>query len=220
MTGNIVDTITRAIRQSDVVFVLISHAYCNSDMCRDEFEFAFQTKKKVYLIFVQEDLKKDTYDWVLFRISGNLYYKVYKKDELKRLIDTLLDNNYHQTQSTKKINNDSNESHAPLLPITEDNQLIADWTSEDIQNWCRENKLEQWCEPLANYQGRALLGLNKFLKTDTNLQHIATSHNITMLDVILFKFELEKLVSGTAKTRRLSIKKNLTKRRASNASTK
>jgi hypothetical protein len=230
MKDNMVDTITSAIRQSEVVFVLLSDEYTKSGMCRSEWEFARHIKKKVYATIVQEDFDRDNYDWVLFHISGVLFYKVYKKNELKRLIDILRTNSHEQPQSTKKTMSGSNESHAVLLSITENNQLedaentknqsIAGWTSEEIQNWCRENKLNQWCEPLANYHGRALLELNRILKTDTYLQHIATNHRISILDVILFKSELDKLVSETAVTPKLSMKKNVAKRRASKSSTK
>ncbi|CAF1266080.1 unnamed protein product [Rotaria sordida] len=94
MKDNMVDTITSGIRQSKAVFVLLSNAYCASYFCRREWEFAINKKIKIYPVFVQEDFKKEAPDWALFNIGLNHYYKIYKHDDLERLIKTLCSDNH------------------------------------------------------------------------------------------------------------------------------
>ncbi|CAF1001962.1 unnamed protein product [Adineta steineri] len=230
MKDNMIDTITEAINQSEIVFVLLSDAYCKSDVCRCEWTFARSKKRKIYPIFVQESFKKDSCDWVWFYLGDDFYYRINKDDDLKRLIKELKTNN-DKLQSQKKISNDIPELSLAST-IERDNyqdnienpkkETITSWTSEDIQKWCRTNGFEQWCEPLAKYDGQSLLELNRILKTDDYLNNFAINQKITIFEVIRFKCELDKLVAGSTRitTHKPKTKKDLAKRRASKSSTK
>ena len=215
MKDNMVDTITQGIRGSDVMFVLLSDSYCKSDYCRREWTFAMQIKKAIYPVSGQEDFKRDAYDWVIFNIGTNYFYKLYKKDESQRLIKTLQKelrkNTDQQLQpSITKVTNNLSEAQTSLSLTTESNQpnknknlrktSIAEWTSEDIQDWCHKNNLEKWCEPLAKYDGEALLELHKVLATETHLENITHGHKLTLIDVVLFKSKLNKLLSKPTTT--------------------
>ncbi|UJR25085.1 hypothetical protein I4U23_006446 [Adineta vaga] len=199
MEKNIIDSITHAIRQSEVVFVLLSDAYCQSSTCRREWNFADTYKKTVCALVVQESFKRRSYDWVTFLIETDLYYKLHDKNDVKHLLENLRKNRHKLYQNDRDNLN---------------KQLIAEWTRDNVQSWCRENKLNQWCQPLAHYNGRDLLELNKVLKKDAYLHHVATSHDIPLLDVIKFRGELRKLISETITTTTpiISTKKTIIKR--------
>lgn len=223
MKDNIVDTITTAILQSKVVFVLLSDEYCSSDVCRREWEFALKKHIKVYPIIVQEGFKTHSYDWVDFNISNTLYYKIHSHDELIRLMENLKKDLREQKKPSKMPTE-------PPLEATANNQsdsrgqfkdkAVAKWTPGDIRNWCLKNNLEKWCAPLAEYHGAALLELNRLLETDANLPHIAHGHGITLIDVVLFKCELQKLLSNRKARVRTAKKKDTVKHRTTNMSTK
>ncbi|CAF2094339.1 unnamed protein product [Rotaria magnacalcarata] len=224
MKDNIVNTITTAIRQSKAVFVLLSEAYCSSDMCRREWEFALKKNIKVYPIIVQEGFKTDMYDWVAFNIGQTLYYRIHGHDALKRLMENLK-KDLHERKNSPKILTE------PPLEATANNQsdttreqfkdkAVAKWTPSDIHNWCEKNNLRKWCEPLAEYHGEALLELNRLLETDANLPHIAHGHGITLIDVVLFKCELQKLLSNRKARVKTAKKKDTVKHRTTNMSTK
>jgi hypothetical protein len=235
MKDDMVDAITQGIRESDIVFVLLSDPYCKSDYCRREWTFAMQKKKKIYLVCVQEDFNRDAYDWVIFNIGYDYFYKIYKEVESQHLIKTLQKelrkNTDQQPQpGITKATNNLSESQTSLLLTTEPNQSnknensrntsIAQWTSENIQDWCSENNLEKWCEPLAKYDGQALLELHKVLATDTHLENITHGHKLTLIDVIFFKSELNKLLSKSTTTHKPPRRKIGVKRRTSKSSVK
>ncbi|CAF1981369.1 unnamed protein product [Rotaria magnacalcarata] len=89
MTGDTVDSIVTAIRQSKAVFVLLSDAYCSSDICRREWEFAMAKHIKFYPIIVEKGFRTASYDWVSFNIGNRLFYRSYEPDHLESLINTL-----------------------------------------------------------------------------------------------------------------------------------
>ena len=140
---------------------------------------------------------------------------------MKRLIQDLRIDSGKQLESagTDKINLD--DSHVlPSSPIeptqlnTRERKSLTEWTSEDIEEWCRKNNLEKWCTPLAKYNGAALIEPNKILKTDANLPYIADGHEITLLDVVLFKSKLHQLLSDRKALAETPEKKQIIKRRS------
>ena len=80
MRDNMIDTVTKGINESKVVFVLLSDSYCKSDFCRREWSYARKEEIKIYVIVVQEDFNRQNYDWVRFQIGDDLYYKIGKDD--------------------------------------------------------------------------------------------------------------------------------------------
>lgn len=152
-----------------------------------------------------------------FYIRSNLYYKFFDKADLKRLMSTLQSGRLRQSHVIASATVDAVDSHSvdtvasQRSALSEQDsptkQFIARWNADDVQNWCRDNKLDQWCRPLAQYHGGDLLELHRILKKDVHLQHIAASHQIPFLDVIKFRGELRKLVSPSAATRTSTAKK-------------
>ena len=235
MKGDMVDTITKGIRGSDIVFVLLSDAYCQSDNCRDEWTFARQKKKKVYVVCVQEKFNRDAYDWIVYYIGSNFFFTNYKEGGLQRLIKTLQEELHKNTdqqlqRSITKTTNNLSESQTSLSLAPKNNQTnknenlrktsIAEWTSKDIQDWCGENNLEKWCEPLAKYDGQALLDLHKVLATETHLENITHGHKLTLIDAVLFKSKLNKLLSEPTTTYKPPRRKIGGNRRTSKSSVK
>jgi hypothetical protein len=225
MKDDMVDTITSAIRQSKVIFILLSDAYCLSDFCRREWAFARDKQIKVYHVFVQEDFKRGTYDWVAFNISNDLYYKIYQNDDLQRLINNIRKDNKDQPllqQRTETLNNSNTSSRLTLDSLRlgtneySKKQSVSDWTCEDVQDWCHDKNLNKWCAPLANYHGDALLELRRILSNDSHMTHVLNVHSLTVFDVALFKCELDKLSSK----RIIPHKKVVLNRRSSKSSAK
>lgn len=225
-----VDTITRAICESKVVFVLLSDAYCASDTCRREWEFAVEKRIKVYPVFVQEGFKRTNYDWVAFLISQNFYVKIHKSDEVQRLINRLKEHKRNERQLLPAKQDDLSESKKLSFDLTKNNELgnqesptkkpIVKWTSTDIEHWCHLNKLEKWCTPLANYDGKTLLELRRILEIDANLSHVADGYGISLTDAVLFKCKLNELVSQTNARIKTAKRKDIAKRQSSDASAK
>ena len=210
MRGDMIETIVAAINQSKAVFVLLSKAYCESTICRREWEFAINRRIKVYHLIVQRDFKTGMYDWAQFNIGANYYYRLSAENGLKRMIDHI--------QLTKKtaVPLTPAQSSAPALaplppstvpPLNESTvasnepknyltkRSIVQWTSEDIREWCLDKNLEKWCQPLVHYHGPALLELRQSLAVESHLQHFLNINDITIFDVIRFRCELNQVVT-------------------------
>ncbi|CAF1542333.1 unnamed protein product [Adineta ricciae] len=227
--GNVIDSIVSGIKQSEIVFVLLSDSYCRSDKdntCRREWEFARTCKKTVCPVFVEESFKRKAYDWVVFLIGSDLYYKFHDENDMKRLVKAIQTSKSKTSSKTEKKTTEKFDS--PSLTTdnpsndreTVDKQPIAQWTRENVQNWCRDNSFDQWREPLSQYSGLDLLELNKVLKKNAYLHRVADSHRIPLLDVIKFRRELRKLVSETTPTPKSAIQKPVTKRPVSKPTVK
>ncbi len=227
MKDDMIDTISKAISQSKVVFVLLSDAYCHSDYCRREWTYAINEKIKIYVIFVQKDFDKRKYDWVRFIIENNTYYKIHKNDDLQKLIENLSE------ILNKKLENEPRPtSPTPSIPVVSaSNQeyltkTITTWTSEDVKNWCTDNRLEKWCKPLANYDGQNLVGFRRDLSNDIYIERFNMAHTLDLFDVSRFKSEVDKILlrtmtkhvpptTTTTTTHKLPTKKHVIKRRIS-----
>ena len=225
MKDDMYQTVARAMSESKVVFVLLSDEYCKSDFCRREWHYALNERIKVYVLVVQPDFDKQKYDWVRFCFGAEVYYKMHNKDDLQKLF------NDASIFLNKKIENEAKPlSSRPLPPIStkrsSNNEysrksLISTWTSEDIQNWCSDNHLDKWSEPLKYFDGSSLLVLRRDLSDHLLVPYIVQENNLNGFDVARFKSEIDKLSSipKTAEPKPLP-KKRITKRCASKTSNK
>jgi hypothetical protein len=198
MRDDMGEAICIGIKRSKAVFVLLSKSYCESAMCRREWWFAIKKGIKVYHVIVRKDFKIGMYDWVELNIGQNYYYRLDTAEGLTRMIDNIrLAKNVAVPPVPSPAILPSNES-IPAASNEPKNYLnkrsIAQWTSEDIREWCVDKNLRKWCEPLAHYHGPALLELRRILAVESHLQHFLNIAEITVFDVAMFRCELNHIV--------------------------
>lgn len=222
MKNDMVLTITAAIRASKAVFAILSEGYCNSDYCRREWNFAQAKKIKIYPIIVHKRFSPKDYDWASFVIGTDLYYRINEKAGLEKLIKHLNDDINTKKVSTEKSVAVIKNSHKSMSVTTAhvhsetkrncNEKPILEWESNDIEQWCREKNLKKWCEPLAFYHGPALLDLHKALTSNSTLLQGTFGQEITLTDVVLFKYELNKLIGENTEAHQLLKEKDTAKR--------
>ncbi len=203
-----IDTVAKAISDSKIVFILLSDSYCQSDFCRMEWTYAINEGIQIYVVIVQEDFKKSKYDWVRFSFAGKLYYKMYNDDDFQNLIVHVTEFLNDKSESDEKAAQPTSQPpSSPLPPPVEPKpqttnqkyleKSISTWTTNDVQNWCTDKKLEKWSKLLANYDGQNLLTLRKDLSKDSNIQYVVKGNSLDGIDVARFKSEIDKLSPRT-----------------------
>lgn len=228
MKDNMFKTVSTAISQSKVVFVLLSDNYCKSDFCRREWHYAIGEQIRIYVIIVQKDFDKQKYDWVRFSVAGEFYYKMHNNDQIPKLIrhvDEFL-NRRTEREATPALPPSSSSSPSKPKTSTSNREYIkktsiTTWTSEDIQHWCYDNHLEKWSKPLTHFDGNNLLVLREDLSNDSYVQYIVKGNDLNGFDIARFKSEIDKLLSIPKKTEsKILIKKHVRKRRISKSGAK
>jgi hypothetical protein len=231
MKDNMRETVAGAIRESKIVFVLLSDAYCESDFCRREWEFALEEKIKTYVIVVQKDFNRKNYDWVRFNIGGELYYNMHKNDDFPQLIQHSGEFLNKKIEDKPKRNENTKETRmpSPPLPLTPKRSTgnpeysktpIDTWTPVDVQSWCTDNHLNNWHKPLTNFDGQNLLALRRDLTEASYVQCVVKENTLNGLDVSRLKSEVDKILLKTTTTHKPSTKENVAKRRTSKSSNK
>lgn len=227
LKDNMLETIAKSIKQSKVVFVLLSDNYCESVFCRREWYFAVTEKIKVYVIFVQEGFNRQKYDWAKFMIGADLYYKKHDEADFQNFIVQLRDFLHSQSDDIPKKNENSNQ--AGSLPPPPKNSIsnreylkksITIWTFEDVQNWCIDSHLDKWLKTLNNYDGQNLFKFHQDLSNDVYVSDLLKKiPSLAAPDVSRFKSEIDKILSKTT-ARKPPTKTSVRNRRTSNTSNK
>jgi hypothetical protein len=231
MKDNLFETVARAIRESKIVFVLLSDAYCKSDFCRREWGFALEEEIKTYVIIVQKDFNKKNYDWVRLSLVGALYYNMHKNDQFPQLIKHLGEFLNKKIEDKQKRNENTNETRMPSPPLPPTPKRLTgnpeysktpidSWTPVDVQSWCTDNHLNNWHKPLTNFDGQNLLALRRDLMEASYIQYVVKENTLNGLDVSRLKSEVDKILSKTTTTHKTSTKENVAKRRISKSSNK
>ena len=198
MVGDMNSTIAQAICRSQVVFVLFSADYCESDICRRECNYAINKKIPTYYLFVQKDFKKSQVDWVEFLIANNLYYRIYQEGELEKLIKALT--NVFNPSSTAAKPTPEVRDPQPRGPAGNKRYLskrsLDQWTNEDVQEWCSDNGFTAWTQHLSKYDGKLLLDLYRTLSVDSQLSNFITINEINIIEVVRFRNKLGELANN------------------------
>ncbi|XP_033742657.1 uncharacterized protein LOC117329061 [Pecten maximus] len=75
MKGNLLDAMSQAIKDSDIVVICVSEQYGKSGNCRTEAEFARKKKKTIIPFMMQRNV--DLPGWLDMLLGEKLYYKFY-----------------------------------------------------------------------------------------------------------------------------------------------
>lgn len=225
MRGNAYHTVAKAISASTVLIVLLSDNYCNSDFCGLEWEYATNEKVKVHVIIVQEGFDKKKYDWVRFITGANTYYKYHKEEEMQRFFTDLDEfvQQMHSNQIQKTtVSTSVTSERKPDVRVNNHGYLqkssIQRWTTDDVQDWCDDHRLERWCRPLKHFDGETVIKLRRDLSNDGRIQLIGEQHHLDLFEITRFKSEVDKVVFPPTLKRKPPTKKALRTRHPSKTS--
>lgn len=198
MEGDMNSTIPKAISRSQVVFVLFSADYCESDICRRECNFAINKKIPTYYLFAQKDFKKTQVDWVDFLIENNLYYRIDQDEKLEKLIEALTER-FSPSSSPPKPSAKVPKP-LPSKPVGNKSYLnrrsLDQWTNADVQEWCNDNNFTTLAQLLNEYDGKTLLALHRILSINSQLSNFVIINQLNIFEVVRFKHKLGELADN------------------------
>ena len=200
MGGSTLEAMARAVENSSVVLVCVSHQYKESPNCRSEAEYAYQLRKDIIPLMMQQNYKPDgwlgmivgTKLWIDLRNSFNVEAAIGKLK--KELGDRGRENqgNYLTVEHEKPV-----EKGQELTPELSG---VAAWTANEVKDWLKEIGLDDICKAvLPKLNGQALIYLYALRDECPDYFYRCLETNLNLRDMFdLFKFreELSKLMKG------------------------
>ena len=200
MGGSTLEAMAKAVENASVVLVCVSHQYKESPNCRSEAEYAYQLRKNIIPLMMQQNYKPDgwlgmivgTKLWIDLRNSFNVEAAIEKLK--KELGDRGRDNqgNYLTVEHEKPV-----EKGQELTPELSG---VADWTANEVKDWLKDIGLDDICKAvLPKLNGQALIYLYALRDECPDYFYRCLETNLNLRDMFdLFKFreELSKLMKG------------------------
>ena len=200
MGGSTLEAMAKAVENASVVLVCVSHQYKESPNCRSEAEYAYQLRKDIIPLMMQQNYKPDgwlgmivgTKLWIDLRNSFNVEAAIGKLK--KELGDRGRENqgNYVTVEHEKPV-----EKGQELTPELSG---VADWTANEVKDWLKDIGLDDICKAvLPKLNGQALIYLYALRDECPDYFYRCLETNLNLRDMFdLFKFreELSKLMKG------------------------
>ena len=200
MGGSTLEAMAKAVENASVVLVCVSHQYKESPNCRSEAEYAYQLRKDIIPLMMQQNYKPDgwlgmivgTKLWIDLRNSFNVEAAIGKLK--KELGDRGRENqgNYLTVEHEKPV-----EKGQELTP---EMSGVADWTANEVKDWLKDIGLDDICKAvLPKLNGQALIYLYALRDECPDYFYRCLETNLNLRDMFdLFKFreELSKLMKG------------------------
>ena len=200
MGGSTLEAMAKAVENASVVLVCVSHQYKESPNCRSEAEYAYQLRKDIIPLMMQQNYKPDgwlgmivgTKLWIDLRNSFNVEATTGKLK--KELGDRGRENqgNYLTVEHEKPV-----EKGQELTP---EMSGVADWTANEVKDWLKDIGLDDICKAvLPKLNGQALIYLYALRDECPDYFYRCLETNLNLRDMFdLFKFreELSKLMKG------------------------
>ena len=200
MGGSTLEAMAKAVENASVVLVCVSHQYKESPNCRSEAEYAYQLRKDIIPLMMQQNYKPDgwlgmivgTKLWIDLRNSFNVEAAIGKLK--KELGDRGRENqgNYLTVEHEKPV-----EKGQELTPELSG---VADWTANEVKDWFKDIGLDDICKAvLPKLNGQALIYLYALRDECPDYFYRCLETNLNLRDMFdLFKFreELSKLMKG------------------------
>ena len=200
MGGSTLEAMAKAVENASVVLVCVSRQYKESPNCRSEAEYAYQLRKDIIPLMMQQNYKPDgwlgmivgTKLWIDLRNSFNVEAAIGKLK--KELGDRGRENqgNYLTVEHEKPV-----EKGQELTPELSG---VADWTANEVKDWLKDIGLDDICKAvLPKLNGQALIYLYALRDECPDYFYRCLETNLNLRDMFdLFKFreELSKLMKG------------------------
>ena len=200
MGGSTLEAMAKAVENASVVLVCVSHQYKESPNCRSEAEYAYQLRKDIIPLMMQQNYKPDgwlgmivgTKLWIDLRNSVNVEAAIGKLK--KELGDRGRENqgNYLTVEYEKPVEKGQE--------LTAELSGVADWTANEVKDWLKDIGLDDICKAvLPKLNGQALIYLYALRDECPDYFYRCLETNLNLRDMFdLFKFreELSKLMKG------------------------
>ncbi|XP_071963929.1 uncharacterized protein [Antedon mediterranea] len=156
--GSTLQSMAEAVEEAAVVLICYSHRYKSSPNARTEAEYAFQLRKDIIPLKMEENYQAD--GWLGAIIGTKLYIEV---DPEGNDFDTSMQKLTKELGSRGKNNNDEADVVVPRVEvITNSKKSVANWGHHDVSNWANQNGIKS--RKLAHMVGEDLVFLKNLRK--------------------------------------------------------
>ena len=200
MGGSTLEAMARAVENSSVVLVCLSHQYKESPNCRSEAEYAYQLRKDIIPLMMQQNYKPD--GWLGMIVGTKLWIDLRNIFNVEAAIGKLM----------KELGDRGRENQGNGLtvehekPVEKGQELnpalsgVAEWTADEVQDWLQNIGLDEVCKPvLPKLNGKVLIYLYALRGECPDYFYRCLETNLNLRDMFdLFKFreELSRLIKG------------------------
>lgn len=180
MSGSILASMAEGIESSDVVLMAVSTKYQESDNCRLEAEYACRKKKKIIPLMME---RFEPSSWLGLILGAKLYIDCTSTSIQQQIpkLEAQLDKQLNVSLSTarkaigvlKRKVADRQESQQSDKPLSLGEDVVAQWTCEQVTAFVNKQGLHSLAELLAarHIEGRALLELKHLCLTHPSIFH-------------------------------------------------
>ena len=200
MGGSTLEAMAKAVENASVVLVCVSHQYKESPNCRSEAEYAYQLRKDIIPLMMQQNYKPD--GWLGMIVGTKLWIDLRNSFNVEAAIGKL----------KKELGDRGRENQGSYLtvehekPVEKGQELtpelsgVADWTANEVKDWLKDIGLDDICKAvLPKLNGQALIYLYALRDECPDYFYRCLETNLNLRDMFdLFKFreELSKLMKG------------------------
>ncbi|XP_015780024.1 PREDICTED: uncharacterized protein LOC107357902 isoform X3 [Acropora digitifera] len=197
MTGNILQTMARAVENSSVILIAMSREYQNSTNCRSEAEYAYELRKKIIPLMMEKNFKPD--GW-LGIIKGTKLYMHFEKDPREGIQQLLKEiKNVTATVSEQSEVSAQPEVLSAPPPMQEAKKRVLSWKKEDVAKWLESIGFDVGENGVrGNLDGCELCRLNELRKESPEFFYSSIKTDLALSNVIaVMKFteELKQLLN-------------------------
>lgn len=210
--GSSLESMANAIENSECVLICMSERYKLSPNCRAEAEYAFQIKKPIIPLIMQQTYKPDGWLGIILGSKIFIDFTKYDFDECtKRLMKEIVavfsqkysfEKDLSLEESSQLGSRGSSSSSANLSAlITSLNSELnteTDWTENDVDKWLMEKKFNSFIiESIRPSDGKLLYSMFKMFETAPESFYSSLNRNghITLRELVYFSTELKNLFS-------------------------
>ena len=200
MGGSTLEAMARAVENSSVVLVCLSHQYKESPNCRSEAEYAYQLRKDIIPLMMQQNYKPD--GWLGMIVGTKLWIDLRNIFNVEAAIGKLM----RELGDRGRENQGNGLTVEHEKPVEKGQELnsalsgVAEWTADEVQDWLQNIGLDEVCKPvLPKLNGKVLIYLYALRGECPDYFYRCLETNLNLRDMFdLFKFreELSRLIKG------------------------
>ncbi|XP_072031677.1 uncharacterized protein [Amphiura filiformis] len=210
MKGNILTAMADAVEKAAVVVVCMTMKYKDSLNCRSEASYAYKHSKPIVPVILEEGYKPD--GWLGLFVGMQLYYELHSNELMEQNLPALIRDIGRRGAATKLADTcmpefeqseegDFNKDEVPptmrkmSTVSTSSVSEIQDWTTQRVQQWFKENGLQELCSPLDFCDGQHLQDMYIRYKQapDTFRNDLKSDLKLSFTASVKFTTALEKL---------------------------
>ena len=203
MGGSTLEAMAKAVENAAVVLVCVSQRYKESPNCRSEAEYAYQLKKDIIPLMMQDKYKPN--GWLGILLGTKMWIGFQSKQVVNSGVAALIKElrgrgkDLDTTGGPGEAVIRPSEASVVTAPPPQSVTNVSSWTNQDVEKWLKEIGLEQVCkEGISELKGQTLIDLHELRGQSPDYFYKCLERTLNLKDmfqVFTFKKELDKLFS-------------------------